>query len=161
MARTKKKSNKGKGGKGVSKSTATKAPRPPSLKANKEFERTLKKGSGKKTLKKGSGKAAGNPRPHGHRYKPGTVALREIRRLQKSTALLIRKLPFQRLVRELAQEFKNDLRFSPTALMALQEAAEAYLVGIFEDANLCAIHSRRVTIFPKDINLTLRLRGES
>lgn len=81
-----------------------------------------------------------------HRYRPGTVALREIRRYQKSTELLIRKLPFQRLVRELAQEFKTDLRFQSTAILALQEAAEAYLVGLFEDTNLCAIHAKRVRL---------------
>ena len=80
-----------------------------------------------------------------HRYRPGTVALREIRKYQKSTELLIRKLPFQRLVREIAQDFKTDLRFQSTAIMALQEAAEAYLVGLFEDTNLCAIHAKRVT----------------
>uniref|UniRef100_A0A8C5SEV7 Core Histone H2A/H2B/H3 domain-containing protein n=1 Tax=Laticauda laticaudata TaxID=8630 RepID=A0A8C5SEV7_LATLA len=74
-----------------------------------------------------------------HRYRPGTVALREIRRYQKSTELLIRKLPFQRLVREIAQDFKTDLRFQSSAVMALQEASEAYLVGLFEDTNLCAI----------------------
>ena len=67
-----------------------------------------------------------------HRYRPGTVALREIRRYQKSTDLLIRKLPFQRLVREIAQDFKNDLRFQGSAILALQEAAESYLVGLFE-----------------------------
>jgi histone H3/H4 len=90
----------------------------------------------------------------------GTVALREIRKYQKSTDLLIRKLPFQRLVREIAQDFKNDLRFQSSAIAALQEAAEAYLVGLFEDANLCAIHSKRVTIMPKDIGLARRIRGE-
>ena len=95
-----------------------------------------------------------------HRYRPGTVALREIRRYQKSTELLIRKLPFQRLVREIAQDFKTDLRFQSSAVMALQEAAEAYLVGLFEDTNLCAIHAKRVTIMPKDIQLARRIRGE-
>lgn len=95
-----------------------------------------------------------------HRYRPGTVALREIRQYQKSTELLIRRLPFQRLVKEIAQEFKTDLRWQSTALMALQEAAEAYLVGLFEDTNLCAIHARRVTIYPKDIQLARRIRGE-
>jgi histone H3 len=95
-----------------------------------------------------------------HRYRPGTVALREIRQYQKSTALLIRKLPFQRLVRELAQAFKDDLRFQSTAILALQEAAEAYLVGLFEDTNLCAIHAKRVTIMPKDMHLARRIRGE-
>ena len=95
-----------------------------------------------------------------HRYRPGTVALREIRKYQKSTELLIRKLPFQRLVRELAQDFITDLRFSSSAVLALQEASEAYLVGLFEDTNLCALHSKRVTIMPKDIQLARRIRGE-
>ena len=95
-----------------------------------------------------------------HRYRPGTVALREIRKYQKNTGLLIRKLPFQRLVREIAQDFKTDLRFQSTAILALQEASEAYLVGLFEDTNLCAIHAKRVTIMPKDIQLARRIRGE-
>ncbi|OPJ88586.1 hypothetical protein AV530_003100 [Patagioenas fasciata monilis] len=98
--------------------------------------------------------------PKPHRYRPGTVALREIRRYQKSTELLIRKLPFQRLVREIAQDFKTDLRFQSAAIGALQEASEAYLVGLFEDTNLCAIHAKRVTIMPKDIQLARRIRGE-
>ncbi|CAH3162158.1 unnamed protein product, partial [Porites lobata] len=80
--------------------------------------------------------------------------------LSKSTELLIRKLPFQRLVREIAQDFKTDLRFQSSAVMALQEASEAYLVGLFEDTNLCAIHAKRVTIMPKDIQLARRIRGE-
>ena len=95
-----------------------------------------------------------------HRYRPGTVALREIRRYQKSTDLLIRKLPFQRLVREIAQSYKADLRFQGSAVLALQEAAESYLVALFEDTNLCAIHAKRVTIMPKDIQLSRRIRGE-
>jgi histone H3 len=95
-----------------------------------------------------------------HRYRPGTVALREIRRYQQSTTLLIRKMPFQRLVREIAQTMRSDLRFQSSALGALQEAAEAYLVGLFEDTNLCAIHAKRVTIQPRDIQLARRLRGE-
>lgn len=95
-----------------------------------------------------------------HRYRPGTVALREIRRYQKSTELLIRKLPFQRLVREIAQSHKSDLRFQSTAIAALQEATEAYLVSLFEDTNLCAIHAKRVTIFPRDMHLARRIRGE-
>lgn len=95
-----------------------------------------------------------------HRYRAGTVALREIRRYQKSTDLLIRKLPFQRLVREIAQDFKQDLRFQGSAIMALQEASEAYLVSLFEDTNLCAIHAKRVTIMPKDMQLARRIRGE-
>lgn len=88
------------------------------------------------------------------------MALREIRRYQKSTDLLIRKLPFQRLVREIAQDYKTDLRFQSSAIQALQESSEAYLVSLFEDTNLCAIHAKRVTIQSKDIQLARRLRGE-
>ena len=95
-----------------------------------------------------------------HRYRPGTVALREIRKYQKSTELLIRKLPFQRLVRDIAQQYKSDLRFQSQAVLALQEASEAYLVGLFEDTNLCAIHAKRVTIMSKDMILAKRIRGE-
>ena len=95
-----------------------------------------------------------------HIYRPGTVALREIRKFQKSTDLLIRKLPFQKVVREIAGEFKSDLRFQSQAVLALQEASEAYLVGLFEDTNLCAIHAKRVTIMPKDMQLSRRIRGE-
>ena len=95
-----------------------------------------------------------------HRYRPGTVALREIRKYQKSTEFLIRKAPFQRLVREITQGHKGDLRFQSSALGVSQEASEAYLVGLFEDTNLCAIHAKRVTIMPKDIQLTRRIRRE-
>ncbi|KAF8235611.1 putative histone H3 [Tricholoma matsutake] len=94
-----------------------------------------------------------------HRFRPGTVALREIRRYQKSTEVLIPKMPFQRLVREIAHDFKMDLRFQSSAIMALQEAAEAYLVALFEDTNLAALHAKRVTIMPKDMFLARRLRG--
>jgi histone H3 len=153
-----------------------------------------------KSAKK-SALAGGVKKPH--RFRPGTVALREIRKYQKSTELLLRKLPFQRLVREIAQDvrilapscyrrpfspsafqqqYKTDLRFQSAAVAALQEAAEAYLVGLFEDTNLCAIHAKRydspfsvfivwhlliwvsisyrVTIMPKDIQLARRIRGE-
>merc|ERR1719498_340568 len=95
-----------------------------------------------------------------NRFRPGVVALKEIRKYQKSTELLIRKLPFQRLVREIAQDMKPDLKFQSQAVLALQEAAEAYLVGLFEDTNLCTIHAKRVTIMPKDMQLARRLRGE-
>ncbi|CAD6948908.1 unnamed protein product [Tilletia controversa] len=98
----------------------------------------------KQTAKKSTGGLAPLKKPH--RYKPGTVALREIRRYQKSTELLIRKLPFQRLVKEIAQDFKTDLRFQSAAIGALQEASEAYLVSLFSDMNLAAIHAKRVTI---------------
>ncbi|KAG5840122.1 hypothetical protein ANANG_G00214220 [Anguilla anguilla] len=89
-----------------------------------------------------------------------TAPLREIRRYQKSTELLIRKLPFQHLVREIAQDFKPDLRFQSSAVMALQEASEVYLGGLLEDTNLCATHGKRVTIMLKDIQLARRIRGE-
>ena len=102
--------------------------------------------------------AGGVKKPH--RYRPGTVALREIRCYQKSTELLIKKLSFQRLVREIAQDIKTDLRFQSSAIMALQEALKAYLVGLFEDTNLCAIHAKQVTIMPRDIQLARRIRGE-
>jgi histone H3 len=94
--------------------------------------------------------------------RPGTLALREIRRYQKSTELLLRKRPFQRLVKEVVQNLKphDGYRFQSTAIMALQEATEAYLVGLFEDTNLCALHAKRVTIMPKDIHLARRLRGD-
>ena len=111
-----------------------------------------------KAAPKHSPASGGAKKPH--RFRPGTVALREIRRFQKSTELLIRKLPFQRLVREIAKTFKTDIRFQSTAVLALQVAAEAYLVGLFEDTNTCAIHAKRVTIMPKDIQLARRIRGE-
>ena len=94
------------------------------------------------------------------RYRPGTVALREIRRYQKSSNLLIRKMPFQRLVREIAQTHSPCLRFQSGAIIALQESAEAYLVGMLEDSNLCAIHAKRVKIMPKDMQLARRIQGE-
>ncbi|KAL3146538.1 5-hydroxytryptamine receptor 4 [Trebouxia sp. C0010 RCD-2024] len=161
MARTKQTARKSTGGKAPRKQLATKAAR------------------------KSAPTTGGVKKPH--RYRPGTVALREIRKYQKSTELLIRKLPFQRLVREIAQDFKTgvchasvaafgcqhvrnslnvvafvcaDLRFQSSAVLALQEAAEAYLVSLFEDTNLCAIHAKRVTIMPKDIQLARRIRGE-
>jgi histone H3 len=95
-----------------------------------------------------------------HRFRPGTVALREIRKYQKSADLLIRKLPFQRLVREIAASYRGDLRFQSPALAAIQEASQAYLVSIFEDTNLFAIHANRVTIMERDIQLAQSIRGE-
>ena len=111
----------------------------------------------KKAARKAAPQHGGIKKPH--RYRPGTVALREIRRYQKSTELLIRKLPFQRLVREIAQDIKSDLRFQESAVLALQEASEAHLVDMFQCANLCAIHAKRITIMPKDIQLARRIRG--
>lgn len=98
------------------------------------------------------------------RFRPRAYALNDIRKYQNSTNLLIPKIRFQRLVREISQEIGRkqfDFRYQASALYALQEAAEAYLVGLFEDTNLCAIHARRVTILPRDIALALRIRGDS
>lgn len=139
MARTKQVGRKNYGGKAPSKSTGGKAPR-------------------KSIASKSKPSGGGVKKPH--RYRPGTVALREIRRYQKNTDLLIRKAPFQRLVREIAQDFQANLRFQSSAIGALQEATEDYLVHLFEDTNLCAIHAKRVTIMPKDIQLARRTRGE-
>ena len=94
------------------------------------------------------------------RQQTGQRALNEIRAYQKSTDLLLRRLPFARLVREIQQQtFQVPYRWQGTAILALQEAAEAHLVGLFEDANHCAIHAKRVTIMPKDLQLARRLRG--
>ncbi|XP_055993097.1 uncharacterized protein LOC130044395 [Sorex fumeus] len=93
-------------------------------------------------------------------YRSHTMMLLEIRRYRKSTELLICKLPFQQLVREIAQEFKTNLRSQSLAVMERQEACKAYLVGFFEDTNLCTIHAKPVTIMPKDIQLACHIRGE-
>ncbi|XP_052276766.1 uncharacterized protein LOC127875998 [Dreissena polymorpha] len=127
MARTKQTARKSTGGKAPRKQLATKAAR------------------------KSAPATGGVKKPH--RYRPGTVALREIRRYQKSTELLIRKLPFQRLVREIAQDFKTDLRFQSSAVMALQEASEAYLVGLFEDTNFI------LQLVPDRYNMSGRGKG--
>jgi histone H3 len=94
------------------------------------------------------------------RWRPGTVALREIKRYQKATELLLAKAPFQRFVRAICDGIDGQLRFQSQALLALQEAAESYLTGLFEDANLCAIHATRVTVMKKDLDLARRIRGE-
>ena len=143
-----------------------------------EAGRPRRRKAKKDTLTRRSNKTPGK-KPH--RYRPGTVALREIRRFQKSTQLLIPKMPFQRVVKEIAKDLnrekneairkmakklkteiaeKPDLRFQSAAIGALQAASEAYLTALFEDANLCAIHAKRVTIMPKDIQLARRIRGE-
>ena len=134
MARTKQTARKSTGGKAPRKTLATKAAR------------------------KSAPAQGGVKKPH--RYRPGTVALREIRRYQKSSDLLIRKLPFQRFIREIGQGFKADLKYQATGLLALQESSEAYLTSLMEDTNLCAIHAKRVTIMPKDMQLARRIRGE-
>ena len=154
MARTKQTARKSTGGKAPRKSLAVMAARaaqpafhgqaPRKVLASKAAQKSVFFGGVKKP----------------HRFRPGTVALREIRKFQKSTDLLIRKMPFKRLVLEIAQDFKTDLRFQAVAIQALHEASEGYVVGLFEDSNLCAIHARRNCIMPKDIQLARRLRGE-
>ncbi|EWC48299.1 histone H3-like centromeric protein cse-4 [Drechslerella stenobrocha 248] len=122
--------------------------------------------------RRSSGVQPGDPIPmkKTHKFKPGTVALREIKKYQKSTDLLLRKLPFSRLVREICTEqidivnshFRQStepMRWQSQALLALQEATEAFIVHLFEDANLCAIHAKRVTVMQKDIQLARRIRG--
>ena len=117
--------------------------------------------SPKKPLKRAANKQPQTqPQRKIYKYRPGTVALREIRKYQRSTDTVIRKLPFQRLVKEIMQNTGKDLRIQTSALLALQEASEAYLVSYFQDANLCALHAKRVTIMPKDIQLAKRIRGE-
>lgn len=145
----KKKSKKAKG----DGEKAPRKPRTPKAKVAKSGQKAPKKTQAHKKAKSLIKKP--------HRFRAGTVALRDIRKYQKSTELLIRKLPFQRVVRELAQGMEiADVRFQGSALAALQEAAEAYLVGLLEDTNLCAIHAKRVTIMPKDMQLSRRVRGE-
>lgn len=135
MARTKQTAKKSYGGKTPRRHLATKAARK-------------------------SAPASGGPKKP-HRFRPGTQALKQIRRLQKSTELLLRKLPFQRLVREIAQSRRADLRFQSQALVALQEASEAFLIGLFEDSLLCAVHAKRVTVMKKDMDLARRIRGKN
>ena len=136
MARTKQTARKSTGGKAPRKQLATKAAR------------------------KSAPAPGGVKKPH--RYRPGTVALREIRHYQKSTERLIRKLPFQRLVREICQDLKLDepKRYTANAMLALQEAAEAYLVTMFSEAQLCSFHGGRKTLKRRDLRLLQRLKPD-
>ncbi|XP_063597042.1 uncharacterized protein LOC134773598 [Penaeus indicus] len=102
-----------------------------------------------------------SPKKKQKRFRPGTVALREIRYYQKGGNTLVPKLAFSRLIREILQSIQPDLRIQSLALAALQEAAEAYVISIMELANLCSIHAKRVTLYPKDIRLVRRIRGDS
>ena len=97
-----------------------------------------------------------------YRYRPGTKALKEIRKYQKTVDLSFKKLPFSRLVREISQDLpgKSKVRWQRRAIDALQDASEAYIIDLMNDANLCAIHAKRVTIMVKDMHLARRLRGE-
>ena len=118
----------------------------------------------KRSKSKGKGKKRGR-KPvkvrKKHRWRPGTVAMRDIRRYQKSTKCLMQRAPFQRLVRSLAKGYNSELRFQASSLAALQEATEAYVVGLFEDVNLCALHAGRVTVMTRDMHLARRIRGDT
>jgi len=116
----------------------------------------------KKAVKAHGNRPSIDPNKVRRRVRKGTVALREIRKYQKSTELLLRKAPFQRLVREITDSVSSekDKRWQVSAAEALQEAAEAYLVSVLEDSNVCAIHAGRVTIMPKDMQLARRIRGD-
>ncbi|CAA7259850.1 unnamed protein product [Cyclocybe aegerita] len=143
---------------------------PPTPVAKKKKAATARKSTGGRAPPPARA-SAGRPSTDGERkkrrFRPGTKALREIRKYQKSTDLLLQKLPFSRIVREITQEMTTDtnanlgvdLRWQSSALLALQEATEAYLVHLFEDANLCAIHAKRVTLMTRDIQLARRIRG--
>ena len=123
---------------------------------------SVKKSAAKKSnVKKASSpKAADGTSGRKHRFRPGTVALREIAKYQKGTQMLLRKAPFQRLVRSLATSQKENLRWAASAVAALQEATEAHIISLLGDANLLSLHSKRVTLMSRDIQLARRLRGE-
>lgn len=116
-----------------------------------------------KSARKTTGGVPGSneKRPKTVRHRSGALVLKEIRRYRRSTECLIRRLPFQRHCRAIVRESNNtaDIRFQGPALAAIQEAVESYLVGLFEDALLCAIHARRCTVMPRDILLTIKLRS--
>ena len=113
-----------------------------------------------KAIKKTAPAAGGMKEKRKMRHKPGTVVLREVKRYQKSIDMLLPRAPFQRLVRGITADMDHELRFQGQALHALQEAAEAYIVGVFEDTNLCAIHAKRMTVMKKDMDLARRIRGD-
>lgn len=124
-------------------------------------------------LRRSPAASGGLKRPR--RFRPGTVALRDIRRYQKGHQLLVPRAPFVRLVRELTVKVlenssakgahwsidPRDARYNANAIEALREATEAYIVGLFEDTNLLAIHAKRVTIMPRDMQLARRIRGDA
>jgi len=143
-----------------------------SLEHQIRYKLETKRGKGKGKGKKTAPLDAAPERPttrvkipqRQRRFRPGVLALKEIKRYQQTTELLIPRIRFQRLVREITVDFQGDdrtLRFQSAALLALQEATEAYMVRLFEDTNLCAIHAKRVTIMPRDIQLARRIRGDN
>jgi histone H3 len=124
------------------------------VKKSKAGKRSL----GKKQASKSASGSQGMKKSF--RWRPGTVALREVRKAQKSTELLIAKAPFSRLVREIAETHKAGLRFQASAVAAIQEATESYVISLLADSNLAALHANRVTAMPRDLQLVRRLRGE-
>lgn len=143
MARTKQTSRGSSGGKTPRKTIATKA-HSKVAKKGKKTRFSSKKRTGAPGIKKAM------------RFRPGTVALRDIKRYQKATDLLIRRAPFQRLVREVTQSWKGETRFAAAALLALQEATEGYVTKVFEHCGLLALHAKRVTILKRDFTLCLK-----
>ena len=152
----------------IARGTDVQPPREDIPQAPRKGGKQPRKGIIHKMLRKGMSPTGGIKKPH--RYRPGMVALREIRRYQTSTENLIKHTPFQRLIREISQEYgicpdgpgtpSVQVRFQSTAIAALQEAAENYIVGLFEDVYLLAIHAKRVTIMPRDIGLAVRICGD-
>ena len=128
--------------------------------ATKQNVATGSKASKSAKVQKKTAPAEGGVKIKSRRFRPGTVAIREIKRYQKATTFMLLKAPFQRFVRAICEGIDAQLRFQSAALLALQEAAESYLTGLFEDANLCAIHATRVTVMKKDLDLARRIRGE-
>ena len=143
-------------------------PKPASNKTPVKGRKQARKHLSWKLLQLGATPTGGIKKPHC--YRPGMVALREIRRYQKLTECLIKRSPFQKLIREISQEYhicpqgpgtpSMQVRFQFTAIAALQEAAENFIVGLFQDINLLAVHAKRVTVMPMDIRLALRIRGD-
>ena len=132
----------------------------PKSKVAAKAKAATKKVAGSKAIKKTAPAAGGVKEKRTRRMKPGTVTLREIKRYQKSVDMLLPRAPFQRLVRGITMDLDHSLRFQSQALQALQEATESYVVGLFEDTNLCAIHAKRVTVQKKDMDLARRIRGD-
>ena len=148
-------------GKNVAKKTESNSKTNKSMLSSKGSKKSTHSKIAKNIIPKKSAPSLGGVKlARRHRFRPGTVALREIKRYQKSTDSLLPKAPLQRLIRQISEVYYAGLRFQESALQALQEAAEAYLTGLFEDSNLCAIHARRVTLMKKDFDLARRIRGD-
>merc|ERR1712157_152012 len=122
-------------------------------------KQTARKSTGGKAPRKKSAIQGSSQGTKKLRYKSGMVALKEIRRYQKSTETVVRKAPFQRMVRDFTSKIRDDMRYQAQCLSALHEAFENYIVGLFEDGLLAANHAKRVTVMPRDINIVGKLRG--